>query len=180
MMVRKEEKLPEIALVGDLSEYQADWCDKLLDIGPGGRCVLYFDSPGGSPYAAMALTNLILLRGIDAIGVVIGECSSAALLPLAACRRRLVTPYSTLLFHHMKWQSEENVALAEAAQWAKHFAELEQAMDRWLVALLRADARLITEWIETGRYVSGEEFAAAGLAELITPGPLDFLVTRRR
>lgn len=179
-MPRRSESIAEIALVGDLSEHQADWCDKLLEVAPGGSCVLYFDSPGGSPYSAMALANLLLLRGLDAVGIVVGECSSAALLPFAACRRRLVTAHSTLLFHHMKWQSEENVGLVEAAQWAKHFGELEQKMDCWLVELLGADPQLIAQWIDSGRYVPGPELAAAGLAELISPAALPWLMPRKR
>ncbi len=51
----------EIALVGDLTENAAEQCQSLLDVEPGGECILYFDSPGGSAYAAIALTSLILL-----------------------------------------------------------------------------------------------------------------------
>src|SRR5512135_1726821 len=92
----------EIALVGDLTENEADLCQKLLDVEPGGECILYIDSLGGSPYCALALLSLIQLRGLRATGIVAGECSSAALWPFAACIRRLVTPYSVLLFHPMK------------------------------------------------------------------------------
>jgi len=164
----------EIPLVGDLGENEADLCDKLLSVEPGGECILYIDSLGGSPYCAMALTSLIVLRGLRATGIVAGECSSAALWPLAACRRRLVTPYSVLLFHHMKWQSEENVALGEAAEWARHFEQLETDMDRLLARLLGVPRKKIADWIEAGRYVTGPELAEAGLAELVDLKPLDF------
>ena len=40
----------EIALVGDLTDNEADITDRLLGIDPGGECTIYFDSPGGSPY----------------------------------------------------------------------------------------------------------------------------------
>ena len=63
--------------------------------------------------------------------VVTGECSSAMLWPFAACERRLVTPYSVLLFHPMKWQSEEHVGLAEAADRLA-FIELAQEIAREL------------------------------------------------
>ena len=49
----------EIALVGDLTESEAELTDKLLSVEPGGQCTLYIDSPGGSPYCAMSLTSLI-------------------------------------------------------------------------------------------------------------------------
>jgi ATP-dependent Clp protease protease subunit len=175
-MTKREREGPmEIALAGDLSEHQSELCEKLLDVEPGGQCVLYFDSLGGSPYVAMALTSLILLRGVRATGVVVGECSSAALWPFAACSRRLVTPYSVFLFHPIKWQSEENVGLSEAAEWARHFGQLEADMDRLLARLLGAPLEQIQTWTTPGRYVPGPELAEAGLAELVELVPLDIL-----
>lgn len=157
----------EIALVGDLTDSEADFTQRLLDVPPGGECTLYFDSPGGSPYCAVSLMSMILLRGVRATGIVTGECSSAALWPFAACRRRLVTPFSVLLFHPMKWQSEEHVALAEAAEWARHFGQLERDMDSLLAKLFGSSAKVMQEWILPGRYVTGTELAEAGMAELI-------------
>jgi ATP-dependent protease ClpP protease subunit len=115
----------------------------------------------------MSLVTLMLLRRIRATGIVTGECSSAALWPFAACKRRLVTPYSILLFHPMKWQSEEHVGLAEAAEWARHFGSLEGEMDDLLGELFGVADSEVNAWIAAGRYVSGRELAAAGLAELI-------------
>ncbi|MDG2384037.1 MAG: hypothetical protein P8N76_20360 [Pirellulaceae bacterium] len=158
----------EIALVGDLTDNEGELTDRLLAVPPNGECTLFIDSPGGSPYCAIALTTLIRLRGIRATGIVTGECSSATLWPFAACERRIVTPFSVLLFHPMKWQSEEHVGLQEAAEWARHFGSLEGDMDRLLSDLLEVDSKLLDDWINPGRYVSGREFAEAGLAELIT------------
>jgi ATP-dependent Clp protease, protease subunit len=177
---RQPEGPVEIALVGDLTENQADLCDKLLGVEPGGECTLYFDSLGGSPYCGLALTSLILLRDLKATGVVAGECSSAALWPFAACQRRYVTPFSVLLFHPMKWQSEENVGLAEAHEWARHFGRLEGEMDSMLARLFGVDEKLIRKWVNPGRYVSGPEMTEAGLAELTELRPLPHLFRRRR
>ena len=169
------EGLLEIPLVGDLTDNAADLCEKLLSVPPGGECIIYFDSLGGNPYTATALTSLILLRGLNAIGVVAGECSSAALWPFAACRRRLVTPFSVMLFHPMKWQSEENVVIGEAAEWARHFTQLEKDMDRLLADLFGCQSEKIQDWVRTNRYVTGLELAEAGLAELVELKPLDAL-----
>ncbi len=157
----------ELALVGDLTDNETELTDKLLGVEPGGQCTLYIDSPGGSPYCAVSLMTLILLRGLRVTGIVTGECSSAALWPYAACTRRLVTPYSVLLFHPMKWQSEEHVGLAEAAEWARHFGQLETEMDGLLAELFGLPSAEMAKWITPGRYVSGRELANAGLAELI-------------
>jgi len=165
----------EIPLVGDLTENEADLCDKLLSVEPGGECVLYIDSLGGSPYCAISLTSMIVLRGLNATGIVTGECSSAALWAFAACRRRFVTPFSVLLFHPIKWESEENVGLQEAAEWARHFEAMETDMDKLLAKLFGASRETILGCTKAGRYVTGPEFAKTGLAELVDLKPLDFL-----
>jgi ATP-dependent protease ClpP protease subunit len=158
---------PEIAIVGDLTENEAAVTEKLLDVPPDGECVLYFDCPGGSAYCAISLLTIIAVRRLKATGIVTGECSSAALWPLAACHKRLVTPFSVLLFHPMKWQSEEHVQLKEAAEWARHFADLEESMDGLLARFFGISDEQLANWVRTGRYVSGTEFAEAGLAEMI-------------
>ena len=168
MQKRRDEDQPvEIAIVGDLTDSEADLTDRLLSVEPGGECTIYFDSPGGSPYCAVSLMTLIQLRDIRATGIVTGECSSATLWPFAACKRRIVTPYSVMLFHPMRWQSEENVGLAEAAEWARHFGHLEQEMDELLAHLFGVSPSLMHEWINPGRYVIGRELADAGMAELV-------------
>ena len=180
MEKRAREGPPEIALVGDLTEHQSELCEKFLEVEPGGECILYIDSLGGSPYTATALLSLIRLRGLRATGVVVGECSSAALWPFAACTQRFVTAYSVLLFHPMKWQSEENVGLTEAKEWARHFGQLEGDMDRLLAELFGAPLEGIQKWLHPGRYVLGRELAEAGLAELVELKPLDVLRRKRR
>ena len=60
----------EIALVGELSQHENDLCDKLLAVPPGGPCILYFNSPGGSAYAALSLATFIAVRGLVATGIV--------------------------------------------------------------------------------------------------------------
>lgn len=157
----------EIAISGDLSEHENDIYEKLLSVPPGGECTLYFNSPGGSAYAALSLASLIVLRGMNATGVVLAECSSAAIWPFAACRRRIVTAHSVLLFHPLKWESGEHVAIDEAAEWARHFAFLEQDMNQVLARLFGVPSEKIAAWMKPGRYVSGHDLASAGLAELV-------------
>ena len=180
MSEREHEGPVEIAIVGDLTENEADLCDKLLGVEPGGECILYIDSIGGSPYCAMALTNLILLRGLKATGIVVGECSSAAVWPLAACQQRYVTPQSILLFHPMRWQSEENVCPTEAAEWARHFSRLEGEMDVWLAEMFNVPAETIRQWVVPGRYVSAQELVDAGIAQMIPLKPMKLLSRRKK
>jgi len=168
-----EERGPlELAIVGDLTDNEGELTNQILGVAPGAECTIYFDSPGGSPYCAMSLVTLLRLRNINATAIVTGECSSAALWPFATCRRRLVTPYSVFLFHPMKWQSEEHIGIREAAEWSRHFADLEREMDVLLCQLFGRSSDLISQWIRTHRYVTGKEMADAGLAELISLDPL--------
>ncbi|MAV34327.1 MAG: hypothetical protein CMJ59_02610 [Planctomycetaceae bacterium] len=157
----------EIALVGDLTDQESDITEKLLAVPAQAECVLYFNSPGGSAYTAVSLMSILLLRGIQATGIVAGECSSAALWPLAACQRRFVHRASVLLFHPMKWQSEEHVGLAEAAEWSRHFGHLEADMDRLLARLLGVTDERLRGWMQPGRYLTGPELVEAGCADLI-------------
>jgi ATP-dependent protease ClpP protease subunit len=169
---REPEGPLEITICGELSQHEGDICEKLLGVPPGGECILYFNSPGGSAYTALSLASLIALRGLAATGVVIGECSSAAIWPLAACKRRIVTRHSVLLFHPLRWESGEHVDISEAAEWSRHFAYLEQDMDAVLARLLGMEASRLAAWMKPGRYVTGHELAEAGLAELVDLAPL--------
>ena len=166
--------------MGDLTDNESDLTERMLGVEPGGECTIYFDSPGGSPYCAMSLVALLRLRDLKATAIVTGECSSAALWPFATCQRRLVTPYSVFLFHPMKWQSEEHIGIREAAEWSRHFAELEREMDVLLCELFGTAEPLIADWIRTHRYVTGREMAEAGLAELVPLRPLPHLAERSR
>jgi len=157
----------EIVLSGDLTEKGGELLEKLVEMPFGSTGTIFFDSGGGSAYAGLALASVIRLRGLKATGVVAGECSSAALVPFAACRRRIVTPQSTLLFHPVRWQSDDDMQLEEAAEWARHFRILEMSMDELLSQLLEIPVSQVVTWSRPGRFLSGSEFAEAGLATLI-------------
>jgi ATP-dependent protease ClpP protease subunit len=168
MAKSKARKSPtEIPVIGDVDDWEGDVVKTLLEIPPGGACVFYIDSAGGSVFGALAVLTLLRHRQIEATAIVLGECSSAALLLFAACRHRLVTPYSTLLFHRMRWQSEKRVGSGEAYLWAKHFEEMEKDIDNLQVRLFGAADEQIRTWTEGGHYVTGPQMVAAGLAELL-------------
>ncbi len=160
-------KPSEIAVVGEVDDWEEDVVKALLELSPGGACVFYIDSGGGSVFGALAALTLLRYRRIDATGVVLGECSSAALLLFAACRRRLVTPYSTLGFHRTRWQSEKRVSADEARRWAGHFEHLEKGLDALQVRLFGAAEEQVRAWTADEQYVTGPQFVAAGLAELL-------------
>jgi len=162
----------EFAIVGDLSDSESDLSEKILSVPVGGECTIFFDSPGGSVYSALSLMTLIATREIRATGIVTGECSSAAIWPFAACCYRKVTPFSVMLFHRMKWQSEEQVGLGEASEWARHFAQLEQEMDSLLTRFFGTASQQVEQWIRESRYITGRELVEAGRADLVELSPV--------
>ncbi|MCY2966713.1 MAG: ATP-dependent Clp protease proteolytic subunit [Planctomycetota bacterium] len=157
----------EIAISGDLSEKQSDLAETLLDVEVGSSGTIFFDSAGGSAYVGISLASLIKLRGLKATAVVLGECSSAALLPFAACEERYVLPYSSLYFHPVRWSSEEDIQLEEAAEWTRHFAIIEDEMDKILSDLFGKPFAEVRGWTRPGRFFTGRDVVALGLAKLL-------------
>lgn len=164
---RKNKNTSDIAVIGDVDDWEAEVVKALLELSPKSECVFHIDSAGGSVYGALAVITVLKHRKLDATAFVIGECSSAALLLFAACRRRLVTPYSILLFHRMRWQSEKRVGSAEAFHWAKHFEQLEAEIDQLQIRLFGGADEKVRGWTEGTQYVTGPEMVAAGLAEMV-------------
>lgn len=157
----------ELAICGDLTDRQYDLVNRLVEVPRNSSGTIYFDSCGGSAYVGLGLASLIRLRGLKPIGVVTGECSSAAILPFAACVRRFVTPHSTLLFHPLRWQSEESVKYEEAAEWARHFKEMERDLDEILSRMFETSLERLAAWTRPGHFVTGAEMVEAGLAEML-------------
>jgi ATP-dependent protease ClpP protease subunit len=164
---RAKPAVVEIAVVGEVDDWERDVVKELLEVPAGGECVFYIDSAGGSVFGALAALTLLRYRNVRATAVVIGECSSAAILLFAACGRRLVTPHSTLLFHRMRWQSDKRVAAGEAVLWARHFDDLEKGIDDLQARLFGAAEEQVRAWTAAGHYVTGPQVVAAGLAELL-------------
>jgi ATP-dependent Clp protease protease subunit len=164
---RQPSRVVEIAVIGEVDTWESEVIKELLEVPLGGECVFYFDSAGGSVFGALAALTLLRYRKLSATAVVLGECSSAALLLFAACRKRLVTVHSTLLFHRMRWQSDKRVAAGEALLWAQHFDELEKGVDDLQVRLFGTAEDQVRAWTAAGHYVTGPQVVEAGLAELL-------------
>jgi len=164
---KARKQVTEIPVIGDVDDWESDVIKTLLELPHGGECVFYIDSAGGSVFGALAVLTLMRHRHLEGTAIVLGECSSAALLVFAACRRRFVTPYSTLLFHRMRWQSEKRVGSEEAYLWARHFEEMEKDIDNLQVRLFGAAEEQIRAWTGGGHYVTGPQLVAAGLAEML-------------
>lgn len=167
MPKKKAEAATELALIGDVDDWEEEVIKALLEVPPGGECTLFIDSSGGSVFGALAVMNLLRYRRLQSTAVVLGECSSATLLIFAACVRRLVTPFSVFFFHRMRWQSDKRVAADEAARWAKHFSKMEKEMDALQARLFGVGDEVLRKWTRGSYYVDGAQLATTGFAELI-------------
>lgn len=157
----------DIAVVGELDDCEADVVGHLIELDDGSECTLYIDSGGGRVYSALTIMSLIMLKELRAKAIVLGACSSAALMILAVCRPRLAFSYSVFQFHPVRWESAENVEQNEASEWARHFGWLEQQCDELLSRLLGVELDQIRAWCRQSRYLSGRDLADAGVVELI-------------
>lgn len=157
----------EIVLAGEFTDEQVELLVKLTEVPYRSAGTIYFESCGGSTYVGLGLASLIRLRGLSVTGIALGECSSAALMPFAVCRRRLLTPHTSLFFHPIRWASEEDIRLEEAAEWTRHFGVMEHELDGLLAEWFGISIERLRQWTQPGRFVTGKEMAEAGLAELL-------------
>ena len=175
-MAMRKPQVPEpweLIVCDDLTDKQSEICEALVDVPRRSTGVIWFDSCGGSVYTGLAIASLIRMRGLRATAVVAGECSSAALLPFAACQRRVVTPHSTLLFHPIRWTGEQDMRLEDAAEWARHFAALEKDLDELLAKLFAREndtnlKETLSSWTRPGRFVTGAELVEHNLADMVS------------
>lgn len=166
MSTTKTRRPREIAVIGDVEDWEEDVVKELLELKPGGECTLYIDSGGGSVTGALAVVTLLRHRRVRATAIVLGECSSAALLVFAACQRRVVTQHSTFLFHPIRWHSDKRVMASAALEWAKHFQTMEKEMDELQMRLFGSAAEDLRKWTTGDVYITGPQMVAAGLAEM--------------
>jgi len=164
-----EKRHRDVAIVGELDDCARDVIATLLELDDGGECTLFIDSGGGRVYSAMAIMSLIEIKRLRATAVVLGACSSAALMLLAACQTRLAMPYSVFQFHPVRWESGENIEKVEASEWARHFDWLERECDELLARHFKVELTQIQDWCRSSRYLTGRDLAKAGVVELIDP-----------
>src|SRR5262249_20271854 len=155
----------ELVLAGEVDDWEKDVLEELLKAPPGGECVFYIDSSGGSVYGALAVVALMRHRRLQGRAVVLAECSSAALLLFASCPRG-----SACLCPGRGGATERTRRPAAPVTGARHFETLEREMDELLIRLLGKADEQVRTWIKEDRYVTGEELVAAGLAELLEIG----------
>lgn len=141
----------------------------ILALPPRKAVQIVINSGGGSVYASLAIRTAMAMRNVQAEAVVLADCSSAALLVLAACQRRLVASHASFLFHPMRWSSEEQARLTAAKSWAGEFERLSSIFEDTLVEEFPIDRRTVRGWIRQEKYVTAEELIERGIADPLDP-----------
>ena len=126
-----------------------DLCDRhvVRAVRAGPREPVLINSCGGGIRFGRALYDV--LNGGDHEGLVLGECNSAAFLPLLACHRRFALPNCTFLLHppHTSYDGpSECQALANDVEDMRIYCELVAAAagrQEWF-DLLRRGGRVFT------------------------------------
>lgn len=154
-------------LIGGVEECERELIEKLIEARvEGGNIRLYINSGGGEISSALAIVGA--MRALDVTAVVLGECHSAALLPFAAAKKRLVMPWTTCLFHvAYEEDGKGDRTIEDAKQFVFNMEEAERQKNEILAELFGVKIELIDDWSEQGRYVTARELADAGLVEIL-------------
>src|SRR5262245_51645699 len=73
VMARSKTRTPvEIAVVGEVDDWEDDVVKALLEVPARGECAFYIDSSGGSVYGALAVVTLLRYRQLNATAIVLG------------------------------------------------------------------------------------------------------------
>ena len=69
------------------------------ELEEGDQVKIKFNSPGGNAWGLISLLNAIKTTDADVVGVIEGECHSAASILALHCQQIIVMPYSTMMVH---------------------------------------------------------------------------------
>ena len=156
----------DILLTGEIDERANKIVHALLKIPEDDEFTIYINSPGGSLMGAISIASTIQYRRLKGTVVVTGECSSAALLPFAACQDRFISPCSLFLWHQTQHEPS-GMESTRLLPWAERAKSHDIATNTMLAEMLDIPRELISDWEKQSRYFSAKEMTKAGLAELI-------------
>jgi ATP-dependent protease ClpP protease subunit len=81
----------------------------------GSRLVLLLDCVGGDVLSALHLYDLIRSSPIESVAIVFGECTSATMLLLMACKKRLALRHARFRCHNLFF-GKRNIPIKESSR----------------------------------------------------------------
>jgi len=156
-----------ITILDEVEKCEKEVVEALLSV-PDKRPVRFLiNSSGGSVYASMAICTVLKMKQLQAEAIVLADCSSSALMIFATCQTRRIAPHASLLFHPMRWSSDEQSRLPGAKSWAAEFTRVASVYEDWLVSHLGLQRRLLKTWMREERYVLAHELVELGVASFL-------------
>jgi ATP-dependent Clp protease protease subunit len=139
---------------------------ELEDKRSGGDILVLIDSEGGSVPHALAIYDTLRSSPVRTVGLVIGQCLSAAALVLQGCSYRLMYPNASYMMHRGS-SSTGYVPQSEFAGAARNVDREMNLFDDLLFAHGKLKRRDFNRLLLSGRYLTSEETKAAGFCDLV-------------
>ncbi len=166
----RAQTIPQFTVLDEVEKCEKELIEELMRLPDGSHARLIINSCGGSVYAGLGISTLIKYKRLKCEGVVLADCSSSALMIFAACETRIVAPHTSVLFHPMKWSSEDSARLSGAEAWAKEFKRVSRTMEDWLAEYLPLKKSTLRRWIKDEKYVTADELVKYGIARKMILG----------
>lgn len=156
-----------ITLLDEVEKCEKEIVESLLGVPDKKSVRFLINSGGGSVYASLAIATVLKMKQLQSEAVVLADCSSSALMIFATCQTRRIAPHASMLFHPMRWSSDDQARLPGAKSWAAEFTRVAGVYEDWLVTHLGLPRRLLKTWIREERYVLAHELVELGVASFL-------------
>jgi ATP-dependent protease ClpP protease subunit len=126
--------------------------------------VLFIDSLGGCPRAALTIHDMIRSSRSNVVGLVTGQCLSAAVLVFQACDWRGMLPNASMMLHQGTVGGDVTPASEFKSAVRQEIKEFNK-FDELVVKRSELDERTYKKLNYTGRYLSADEAVKLKLAD---------------
>jgi ATP-dependent protease ClpP protease subunit len=156
---------------GDGSRVDVKAFAKVLNSNLGAKQIaLNFAGPGGDPFHALAMYEMLKVHSAKKVGRVMGLTASAMTLPLMACDEIEMSPSALLMLH----RSAAVPAGRPTAQELRATAEIADLIDQKMTAVYAAKSGLpeaeIVAMLYTETWLTADDAKAKGFASSIVTG----------
>lgn len=141
---------------------------KLEDKRGGGDILVLIDSEGGSVPHALALYDTLRSSSVRTVGLVIGQCLSAATLVFQGCQHRMMYPNASFMMHG----GMNNTGYTPANEFRAAAQNQLQEFERFDELLLahsggKCSRREFKRLNQQGKYLGAEETKKLGFCDFV-------------
>ena len=132
----------------------------------GGDILVLIDSEGGSVPHALAIYDTLKSSPVRTLGLVVGQCLSAATLVLQGCSHRMMYPNASFMMHRGS-AGTGYVHQSEFASIAKNAMEEMQRFDDLLFSHCKIKRREFERLNQKGVYLTSDEAKKYGFCDSV-------------